>query len=300
MAKEFLRITPETTWGVYDASATGVIIADLEGANAFTGGAVPKRVSLPTAAAYNRRAITFGRRFDVGGALKMILRGSQGATIASWVDAGGAARPASMTIDHGVLLEDGTTIKRYRFLGMLAKDATFTADSSSNILHLALSLVGKSYDKTITATDFPEPAATDYASDALYAYEQLGALKIGSNRAEFDKFQLKITNHLDVRFNNPGSQWASRATYCGRNVDWDAELPYLTTIDRDDYESITAVAGSVTFTNGAHSLAFDMKSSNFYGQVTDNLDMSKTYLQALKMESYWNAADATDFGLTAS
>jgi hypothetical protein len=301
MAREFLRLTPEATWGVFDNTQTNHVIVDLDSSNAFGMRPKPKTVDTRTAGAFNRRVKRSGTKMDVSGALKMIVRGSQATLLTPWIDAGGAARPSSMTIDHCAVREDTGATKVYRrYLGSLVKDVTFASQMSDQLLHASFNLFAKSFDATITASDFPEPAATDYASDAFFLYEHAGALTVGSSRTEFDKFQCKITNHYDAAFMNPASPWISRATYCGRDVDWEASLPYLVSIDRSNLESITSVSGAVTFTNGSHTLVFNMKSTNFYADVTDDFQLDKTFMQGLKMQAFYNASDATDFALTST
>lgn len=305
MAREYVRLTPETSWGVFNGAGTPVVV-QLTDSNQQTVRKVPQFWGpLRSAGGYNRRIKKGSSRYAVSGGLtNLIVYGSQASAWASWltpVATAGVYSLPSMTLDHAIVLEDAANTTLYaRYLGLVVVQADFSVDSQSQLMRLNFSqLIGKSV-ATITVADFPEPLATDYPSDAPYVLEHAPSLTVGSSRAEFDSLKVSIQNKVDATFFNAST--ITRAKYAGRDVDWEATFPYVLAADRAAFEGVTAVAGSATFTNGAHSLSFNFESQNFLDQVGDQLDMDKLFLQNLKLQSFFDssAGTPTDFSLSAT
>jgi hypothetical protein len=300
MAREFLRLTPEATWGTFDATSTSAILVDIDQSNNYTVRPQPIKYNIRTAGIGNRRLQTGSNKTAVGGNLDMLVHGSQGAVLAPWVYSSDNATIGSMTIDHCIQMEDGGSTKIYsRDLGVMVQQAQFTASEQDQLLRLQLQLVGKNRSNSITATDFPEPAPSDYATDALYVFEHAsGGLTVASSRMDFETFQLTIKNMLDVRFFVGAT--AQKIKYCGRDVDWTSRLSYSSNTPRLDLEGVTGVSGAITFTNGSHHLIFNMESKNFFAQVEDDLALDKVFLQTITMESYVDPSPGTDLSFTAN
>jgi hypothetical protein len=207
----------------------------------------------------------------------------------------------SFTVDHAIVMDDsGSTTVYRRYLGTMVQQASITAGEQNQLMRMSLQLIAQQ-PATITGTDFPAPAATAYPIDAPYVFEHVsGAFTLGSSRTELEEFNLTIQNHLDPHF--MASQYLTRCKYCGRDVNFSTRFPYITTIDRTDLESVTAVAASAIFTNGSHVLTFQMNSQNFYAKVDDDLALDKVHLQAIDMEAYFDTTAGTpnDFVLTAT
>lgn len=299
MARRYLRLTPETTWGTFNAVGTPIYV-DLDQANSYTVRPKPITKDFRTAGGRNRRVKKIGPKTMLAGNLNMIVHGSQIVALAPLLTAtGGSDTVTSFTADYAIVREDGTT-QYSRDLGMYVQQAQGTSSEQSPELRLQLQLVGKT-TAAITVTDFPEPAATDYASDGLFVHEHLaGALTIATSRTEFESFSWTIKNLFDVRFFESSTPLVIK--FVGRDVDWSAKLAYKIATDRSDYEALTNVSASATYTNGAHTLALAFHGQNFYDQVEDDLDDGKVYLQNLSMQSFWDPAAATpsDFDLTAT
>lgn len=300
MARQYLRITPETTWGTFNGAGTGVIV-QLDRANAFTMRPTPIVWTIRSAAGNNLRQQQGSAKTSVKGALSMLCYGSQMATLVPWICATPSGVLGSATIDHAVVMDDAanTTVYR-RYLGVMVDQAQFTASEQNPLLNVQLTLTAKQ-PATITATDFPEPAGPDYPSDTPYLFEQAsGGLTLGTSRAEFDSFTVHIQNKLDAHY--MASQYLTRLKYCGRDVDWTARFPYATTVDRADLEAQTPVSGSIVLTNGAHTLTMDLKSKNYIAKATDDLQLDKLHMQAIDIQAFLDptAATPTDFTLTAT
>lgn len=299
MAREFLRLKAETTWGTYN-NASNPIYVQLDQNNAFTMRANPVRWGpIRTAGGYNRRVQTGSAKTSLTGNLNILVYPSQQADLAPLIVATSANVLKSFTADHGIVMEDGSSTKVYRrYLGCMVQQASFTSGEQNQLCRWGLQLIAKQ-PATITSTDLPEPAVTDYPSDSPYVFENAsGAFTFGSSRAEFEEFNITIKNMLDPRF--MASQYLTRLKYAGRDVDYSTRFPYITTTDRSNYESVTAVSASITYTSGSNSMAFQFNSKNFLAKVDDDLALDKVYLQGVDGECYFDPSAGTpnDFSLT--
>lgn len=298
MAREFLRVTPETTPSAFNASGTAYII-DLDAANAYTVRPKPLRKGLRTAGASNLRAVTIAKKKELSGNLNWTIRGSALAVLKDWCVAS-AGVLKSYTVDHVLVMEDGSATKHYdRHLGVYVQQAQFSSGESDQFFKAQLQLTGMS-TATITATDFPEPALADYPADAFLTFEDgSGGLTLHSEtRVDIETFNLTIKNMLDPRFFVAATPQLIK--YCGRDVDWTSRVSYKSTIPRTDFEAQTPIAAAITFNNGTNTVAFDMKSANYYGNVQDQLDVSKLYLQELTLEAHLDYTAGVDFSMTVT
>ncbi|AGA28382.1 phage tail tube protein [Singulisphaera acidiphila] len=299
MAREFLRWTPELTWGTFDSTSTTAQIIQLDQNNAFTMRPSPVSWQIRSAGGYSRRVQTGSSKTSLQGGLNILCYGSQMATLMPAINATSANVLKSATIDHCIVMEDNSSTKVYRrYLGCMVNQAVFSASESNQLMRCNIQLTAKQ-PATITATDFPEPAASAYPYDAPYVFEMAaGGLTIGSSRVEFEEFNITIKNVLDPRF--MAGQYLSRLKYCGRDVDWTTRFPYITSLDRADYEAVTPVAASITFTNGTHSLAFNFNANNYKMKADDDLAMDKVYLQSIEGSCFFDPTAGTPNDLTVT
>lgn len=299
MAREFLRWTPELTWGTFDTTSTTAQVIQLDQNNAFTMRPAPVAWQIRSASGFNRRVQTGSAKTGVQGGLNILCYGSQMTALMPAIVASPTNVLGSATIDHCLVMEDGSSTKVYRrYLGCMVSQAAFAAAESNQLMRLNMQLIAKQ-PATITATDFPEPAVSAYPWDAPYVFEMAsGALTIGSSRVEFEEFNITIKNTLDARF--MASNYLTRLKYCGRDVDWTTRFPYVTAVDRSNYEAVTAIAASITFTNSTHSMAFNFNSNNFEMKVNDDLSLDKVFLESIEGSCYFDRTAGTPNDLTVT
>ncbi len=299
MARQYLRLTPEASWGVYAAAGTPILIP-IDKANPFTLRPTPIPWEIRSAGGGNRRVQTGSQRTSCKGALHTLVYGSQAAALAPWICADANGVLGSVTLDHAIQIEDGSTAAYRRYLGVMVEQAQFRCGEDDPLLRLRLDLVAQQ-PATISGTDLPQPAATDYPGDVPYVFQHLaGGFSVVASRAEFATFQLTVKNPLDVRF--MASQYPTRIKYCGRDVDLSTRFPYIVTTDRAHLEAVDLVAASMTFTNGAHTLGFAMNSKNVIAGVGDDLALDTIFLQGIELHNFFDASAGTpnDFTLTAT
>jgi|GEM_PF-4626623 len=298
MARQFLRLTPETTYGVFASAGTKTII-QIDGANPFTMRRQPVEWAIRTAGGYNLRWQKGSAKAQYNGTLNTLMYGSQMAQIFPLIASSDNVTLPSFTVDHAIQMDDNSSTFVYRrYLGVMVQQAQISAAESNQLMRMQLQLIGQK-DATITDTDFPEPAVDDYPIDAPYVFEMSsGSFTLGASRVEFEEFNLTIRNILDPRFF--ASQFLTRCKYCGRDVDFSTRFPYIVTVDRSNYESVTSVSAAITFTNGAHSIGVNLHSNNFYGSVQDDLALDKVFLQSIDMQAYMDVTAVTDATFTVS
>ncbi|WP_422929201.1 phage tail tube protein [Singulisphaera sp. PoT] len=298
MARQFLRITPETSYGVFNSSGVKTII-QIDQANPFSMRPTPIKWAIRSAGGYNKRIQTGSSKVSYNGTLNTLMYGSQMAQIFPLIAETNPTTLSSFTVDHCLLMDDNSNTKVYRrYLGVMTQQAQISASESNQLMRLQLQLIAQK-DAAITASDFPEPAVGAYPYDAPYVFEMSsGTFTLGSSRVEFEEFNLTIQNILDPRFF--ASQYLTRCKYCGRDVNFSTRFPYVTTVDRANFESVSSVAASITFANGAHSIGINLQSNNFYANVQDDLALDKVHLQSIDMEAYLDVTAGTDATFTVS
>jgi hypothetical protein len=290
MAREYLRWTPETTWGTFDAVATPAII-QLDQSNQFTMRKKPVEWMIRSAGGYNRRVQKGSSKYALAGALNMLVYDTQLSVLGPALFATSANVLKSGTIDHAIVMEDsGGTVIYQRYLGVMCPQVTIAAKESDQLMRLTLQLLGKA-TATITITDFAEPAATAYPSTNPYVFEHAGAFTLATSRTEFEDISVSIKNTIDMRFMR--SSTPQRMKYVGRDVDVTIRFPYITSADRAAMEAQTAVAASCTFTNGSSSLAMQFNTKNYIADVTDDLSLDKIYFQGISMQNFFDASAGT-------
>ena len=234
------------------------------------------------------------------GRFQTLVYGSQAAVLAPWICADANGALGSVTLDHAIQIEDGSTTAYRRYLGVMVKQAQFRCGEDDPLLRLRLDLVAQQ-PAAISGADLPVPAATDYPSDVPYVFQHLsGGFSVVAPRAEFAWFQCTITNKLDVRF--MAGQFPTRIKYCGRDVDLSTQFPYIVKTDRAHLEAVDPVAASMTFTNDSHTLGFAMNSKNVIAGVGDDLALDTIFLQGIELHNFFDASAVTpnDFTLAAT
>jgi hypothetical protein len=298
MARQYLRFTPETTWGTYNSSGTATII-QLDQNNAFTMRPAPINWTIRSAGGFNRRVQRGTAKTSVAGILNTLCYGSQMAAFAPWLFASSSNVLESVTIDHAIVMDDtGSTTVYRRYLGVMVNQVQITSGEADQLMRMQIQMTGKQ-PAVITSTDFPEPLASAYPNDAPYVFEMVsGGFTLGTSRLELEEFNLTVNNHLDPRF--MASQYLTRLKYCGRDVDFDVRFPYITTVDRTDFEAQSPVTGLVVFTNGSHSMTFTLDTQNYIAQCNDDLALDKVHLQTLHVEDFFDASASPATDLTVA
>lgn len=316
MAREYLRITPELTWGAYQPGGAHTII-QLTDSNSFTLRQMPVRWTIRSAGGYNRRVQSGSFKTLIRGALSnLVIYGSQVSAFLTWIEptlTGSTYDLSSYTIDHMIVMEDAAhTIAGKRYLGVKVGGYQITSNSDASLMRISLTdLIAKS-TTSINSTDFTEPLFSAYPNDTPFVHQHASIVLLGSSGGSsrlttgFDTFQVNVKHMLVPSFFN--STTIAYLTYCGRDADWSLSLPYITKSDRESlFENTgsglgvvpvvmkvvyTSVTGAVTST-----FTLDFQANSLLGSVTDSLDYNRLFMQNITGWSQVDSSSLNDFDL---
>jgi hypothetical protein len=143
---------------------------------------------------------------------------------------------------------------------------------ASGLLELALELVGET--ETVSATAFPAIAPP---TDAPYVWQDC-IVTLNAISRVVTEFELLVDNHLTARFSN--SQTATDLYPTDRTIGLTCTVPF-TGDNADLYGANTAgaAAGSLVFTNGAHSVSFSLAQVQFPDHSPTVLNKGEIFLR---------------------
>lgn len=321
-AREFLRITKESSYGTKKASPTAgvdVIVIRLAEGNSFTMRPKPRMTRVMYGGGLAIPALTVAGETGVAGTLQTKLCYSQALFLLNWgftrINAGQTSpwtttEPvgdlASVTIDHAIQRSDGT-YKRKSYPGCKVAKPKIEGSREAQIVGLnydviAQKVVGNTFDASTDpdATAFPAPAETDYPLDVVMFQHSAAGLKIdngGTARTGYESFSVEADNKLDARAYE--SRWLQFCRFLGRESKLMAKLALKASPDdRAAYEILTAQAVSLALTNGVNTITLDYKGNNVLDDVADDLPLDKLYEQGLTIFNQFEQSSATDLAFT--
>ena len=151
------------------------------------------------------------------------------------------------------------------------------------------------------ATEFPEPSATDFATDPIL-FQHLnstGFLKIASSRTNHASFNLEVTNPLAIYRGTDA--WPELIRFFGAP---DATLRSRLLLkaspdDRASYEQQTALDVQAKFVSGNMSVLIDLNAANRISEPpTQQMQPGQWYEEELVVQSYRDTAETTDLVIT--
>jgi hypothetical protein len=320
MAREYLVITGEgdgySSWGTFVPGGGGTVggpplIIQLTDSNLFTLRKTPVRWTIRSAGGYNRRVLSGSFKTMTTGALNnLVLFGSQTAQLLRWIQpisAGSGFDLPSCTIDHAIVMEDGSNTTIYqRYLGVKVAGWQFTSNSDASLCRLSLtSLIARSCTNDIS---FADPLYSSYPVDAPFVHQHATTVTINTDRSVtgFDQFTATGRHLLDPRFFN--STNLSYLKYCGRDMDWSVTFPYVLKTDRTAlFENtgtgfgVQPVTMTITYTIPAsHSMTLNFEGNSLIGSVTDDLNFNQLFMQNITGWSQVDSSALTDFAATST
>lgn len=278
VAREYLRLTKEATYGTFDGSAlaANILIIQLPGPNSFTVRARPNYWVEKSAGGSNRPVMTGTANTAVTGKLMTKLFPSQAKVLCGWSInlAGTPLNLPSFTADHAVLYDDGTGPLYRRYLGCMFGKTTLSASNTAQAANVVFNsdITGKQ-PATITGTDFPEPtyATTPaYVTDNPYQFREIaGNLTLGGARTSLRSFTLNINNELRAPFDE--NQYISTCHWTGRANTLEIGFRFLSNTDRAAYEAATKLSAQFSLFDGTNTALFQMNGANVISGVEDDL-----------------------------
>ena len=309
MARQVLRFTQEVTPGTFQASAPAaqVTVLRLTGDDAFPGRPEPNIAYVTDAGGSNRRVAAAYGTMKCSGSFSTLSYFSQAKLLYPWMfniisdGAGSFIPPYTFTMDHLIQTEASTPTFVYRrYLGCYAGDSQIRANNQGNGIFVS---IGASFEylavsETVTVTDIPMPALTDYPSGNPIIFQQAAGLyTVGTARTNFRSAHVRCANVLDQIYDE--SKYPQAIKWCGRVVSFGSENRYKSDADRLAFEAVTAQSASLGFTDSVNLVSFDFKTQNVFSSVGDSLPLGKAHYQTVELQSLLTAA-STDLVVTVT
>lgn len=332
-AREYLMFVRESSYGVPDLTAgaptTGAFgYLRLDQGNAFTVRPNVATIDVPYGGGVPIPAIRIPGAIAMRGKLTTLLSYAQAATLLPWAitnvnvgrsapwttsDAAGlmpVGDMASLSFYHAIRAQDGTYIKRaYRSCKVLSLELSCSSDQP--LVRVAFEVLcgkpiphdhldGDAGDQ-IGASEFPDPTDSSYPTDIVHYFHSRGNLSFFSaTRTMYDNLTLSFQNQLASYYFE--YQWPQLVTWFGRTTRVQFRSLYRSTPDdRSTYESNTAGAVTLQFSNAAHSVALNYNSKNWIDESPqDDLPLDQVYRQQISLKNYRDAAAGADVSVTVT
>jgi hypothetical protein len=294
MPRQILRVTPETTAGVFNSAGTHTLI-DLPSDNAFTMRVDPKFWEVASFATDNNIVQTGTATADIDGSLSLLCRPGNAALLASMIANATGACPElpSFTFDHGVIPEDGTCTMQYRrYLGVKCDGGFALTNSGQGVLMMFNLKLMALTAAAITVTDFPLPLVTAYDFiESPFTFEMInGTALYGGTDISPYLTSLSYEAGNNITAFRGASKFRTTLSYRGHRPKITMGLLYYTQQFRTDFEANTAKALSLTFTSSPHSLAINFGTTNLIRQVSDDLKLGDQFQLSVQLQ---NTVDPT-------
>lgn len=295
-AKQWLRITKEATYGVFDASATTDNIAwfRLPRGNPFTPRVVPQRVVIRSADGGNRRIQVVSSRKVVAGALSTLFYPSQAQFLldaALTFTAGGELN--SYTADYF----DSQQV--HRFLGGKVQTLALPGTAQGDWLPANVGWIFQQQDGA--PPTLAQPADTVFPTDVPFKHvESKGLFKLATvAQTAYKSLGVTITNQLASTFDE--DEWITACYYAGRDVDLAVSKQYLTTAMRDAFEAQTALTLEASWARtGGRTVKLDLKTASYAADCGDDLPIDGACYQDISIQAFYDASASTDVAFTVA
>jgi len=292
-AQQWVRLTKEATFGTFDASATAPNInwLRLPGNNACTIRATPQRQIIRSADGGNRKRQVVANRKVVAGNISTLFYPTQAAKMFE----------AAMTLTSNALpsytVDYWDTVSEHRFLGCTVQSLAATGTATQDYLPMTIGFMGQKQDTPVTLT---EPATTVFPAETPYQhYESKGLLSIGGVITKYSSLGFSLKNVLDGTWDE--DQWVTAIVYCGRDMELDVKLQYISSTLRAALEAQTALTITSAWARTAGlTTTIDLKTKSYVASVADDLPLNNAGYQTVKIEAFYDQAATTDFAFTVA
>lgn len=291
-SQQWLRVTPETTYGVYNSGGTPAWVR-LVGGNAFTMRTVPQRQVIRSADGGNRRVQQVAPRKVVAGSLSTLCYPTQ---MAFWL--GSALTLSGTPTDLGSYTVDyWDTEQGHRFLGTKVGSLSYSTGSDSDYGSLSLSLVAQSK----SSVSLSQPAFSVFPTETPYVhYESKGHISVGgSTLASYKAASFTINNTLTGTWDE--DQWITALFYSGRDVNGSVTPQYNATTLRAAFEAQSSLAVTMAWSRASGlTTTLNMETLNYIPSVDDDLQLGGASYQTVGFEAFYDPANSTDVAFTVA
>jgi hypothetical protein len=291
-SQSWARLTKESTYGVFDASAipTNIIWCRLAANNSCTVRSVPQRMIIRSADADNRRRQVVASRQVVSGNLNTLWYPTQSAF---WL---GAALTLTANDLPSYTLDFWDTQQGYRFTGGKIASLNCAGTATGDYIPLTTSWVFQSKSTNALA----DPGVTVFPTEIPYTHhESMGHLSVGTTVTKYSSLGFSIKNTLDPTWDE--DTHISALYYCGRDIDLNLRLQYVSTVLRGNLEAQTPLAVSAGWSRAAGlTSTLNLEATNYVADVGDDLPLNAAAYQTIGLQAFFDQAAASDCAFTVA
>jgi hypothetical protein len=303
MSRQALRLTQETTPGVFPTTPAAGTQTNIRVTSPVTDQPKPIVWDIRDAAGSGRRVQTGSDQNDTRIRIQTPLYFSQAKLIlgAFFTPVGGNPGLKTFTIDQFHTMEDVAATKFFtRMLGCTPETLSISVNNSGNgvIAMMNTTWIGRSWDHSITAIDFPDPPLSAYPNDPVHLKHLVGGIAVGSQVANFKSFMLSVKNVIDViydEFANPTPQF-----YGNRDINWEIDFRFMQSALRTDYETVTPRTASFVLTDTVNTITFNLQGANYIDNLGMELPLDKSFYLKHQGHSNIDIATGTELTLTVT
>lgn len=303
-ARHFVELRQESSFGtpilIGDRTLnTNTIVPRLDGGGSYTPLMVPVTELIAGGGGFNSPACIYSDQYATAGAIAGMLYPQHTDFLFKWATtriATGRTVPWTTTDSTGVMpigdlasisgyqgVLEASTVKRRRAAGLKAQTFVVQASRQAPAWTYNASVVGIRDDTNAAgtvadpdATEFPEPAGSDYPCGPWLFSHAAGGLKIGSSRTLFDGITVTFTNTLQVL------PWESKYPlmigFYGRTITIEVGLYRKPSPDDlASFRALTALDVEVTLTNGTNTLTMDFGTKGRWTAMSQDLPLDNAY-----------------------
>jgi Phage tail tube protein len=288
-----IRITKESTYGVYDSGAltANIIWYRLASSNAFTMRAVPQRKIIRSADGGNRRRQVVATRKVCVGNLTTLFYPTQAAKMFDAAITLTSNQLASYTIDFW------DSVAEHRFLGCMVSSLSCQGSAEGDYIPMTVGFVAQKQDTPVTLT---APADTVFPTETPYTHhESMGLLSIGGTVTKYKSLGFSLKNILSATWDE--DQWITACYYSGRDLDLSVNLQYVSSTLRTALEAQSALTITSAWTRTAGlTTTLDLKTKSYVASVGDDIPLGGAAYQQIGIEAFYDQGSTTDFSYTVA
>jgi hypothetical protein len=293
---QWLRLTPEVTWGTNNASAAAntILWPRLRSGDAFAIEAQPQTTEIRGADGYNLPQQNVSARRQCQGSLKTPCYPSQAAALIAWAIPSARVLP-SYTADYW----DGVEARRW--LGVRVRQLEMTSSSQADFAELNLSI--EAWKPDPVAPTLPEPAPTVFPAEQPYLHTESKGLVTfdGTAITNFNSLTVTIANRIAAGWDE--DMYVAGLDYAGRDVTFQVVRRIPSNAERVRYEAQATAAGVFQWSRGGgtpHGVKFDFQTASFITRRTVSRDFDAAQYQTLPFKAFKDGTTGLDMAATLS
>lgn len=290
-AQNWVKITPEATYGTFDAGGTPVYIR-LHADNAFTMTPTPRFKDIRSADGDNRPVQVVSSVKVFSGSLMTPLYPTQAAALLDWATTITTNALPSYTVDHN----DGVRVRRYLGVGVNSLGLTCAADTDEGVVYANLSLTAQ----TLAGSDptFAKPSFSSFPTENPYVHKMssTGFSVGGATRTKYNMFKFNVANKLAATVDELA--YISGLTYCGRDVTFSTSFQYSASTDQGNYEGQTALDCAIAFVHGTNTLTLDFNTKGRMSKRSRSLPLGDVSREEYEIRCIYDSGASGDFAFS--